>query len=92
MKKKVKILIKILSLYKILVEHPSMPPCLMHHRLVHYSSDTLPLTVSSNKNKNDNRDSSQMNGESFSHLHYHHATCQRAYKTQDIITPLVQKG
>ncbi|CAF2401516.1 unnamed protein product [Rotaria sp. Silwood2] len=83
--------------YVILVECPSISSCLIHRRLINYSSDTLPLKISSNNNNNnnskkvDNRDPSQINGESFTHLHYHHATCQRQYKTQEIITPLVHK-
>lgn len=71
-----------------------MSPCLMHRRLVNYSSDTLPLKMSSNNNAKrvDNRDPSQINGEPFSHLHYHHGTCQRPYKIQEMSTPIVQPG
>ncbi|CAF3607553.1 unnamed protein product [Rotaria sordida] len=80
--------------YKQTIERPSISSCLIHHRLINCSSDTLPLKMSSNKNnkKFDNRNPSQINGESFTHLHYHHGTCQRQYTTQEIIAPLVHKG
>ncbi|CAF4321412.1 unnamed protein product, partial [Rotaria sordida] len=76
--------------YKQTIERPSISSCLIHHRLINCSSDTLPLKMSSNKNnkKFDNRNPSQINGESFTHLHYHHGTCQRQYTTQEIIAPL----
>ncbi|CAF4515098.1 unnamed protein product, partial [Rotaria sp. Silwood1] len=81
--------------YKQTVECPSISSCLLHHRLINYASDTLPLKMTSNNNNNskkvDNRDLSQINGESFTRLHYHHATCQRPYKTQEMITPLAHK-
>lgn len=65
----------------------------MHRHLINYSSDTLPLKVCPNNSKNtDNCDPSQIHGESFSHMHYHHGTCQRHYTTQDIMTPLAHKG
>ncbi|CAF3138607.1 unnamed protein product [Rotaria socialis] len=78
--------------YNKTVEHPAMSSCVMHHRLINYSSDTLPLKVPSNSSKKtDNHDPCQIHGEPFSHLHYHHGTCQRQYKGQEMITPLVHK-
>jgi hypothetical protein len=66
--------------------HSQYEECPIHHHLVNYSSDTIPLKISSNNNNNnvDHFDSS--------HVHYHHHTCQRQYKTKGIITPLVNKG
>lgn len=68
-------------------ERPLISSCPIHHRLVNYSSDTLPLKVSSNAESS----SSQMNGAPFSPAHYHHGTCQRQYKPKGMITPLVNK-
>jgi hypothetical protein len=68
--------------------HSHYEECPIHHHLVNYSPDTLPLKISANNNKIENFDPSQ----SFSHVHYHHSTCQRQYKTKGIITPLVNKG
>jgi len=65
--------------------------CPIHYRFVNYSSDTLPLKISSNNNNNkiDTFDSSQP----CSHvLYHHHPTCQRQYQTKGIITPLLNKG
>lgn len=60
--------------------HSQYEECPVHHHLVNYSSDTLPLN-----NNNNNMDPS--------HIHYHrHHTCQRQYKTKGIITPLINKG
>jgi hypothetical protein len=64
--------------------------CQMHHRLINYSSDTLPLKTCSNNNNHES--SSQINGVPFTHLHYHHATCQRQHKIKRIITPAINEG
>jgi hypothetical protein len=66
--------------------HSQYEECPIHHRLVNYSSDTL--TFSNNSKKIDRFDSSQP----FSHVYYHHSTCQRQFKGKGIITPLVNKG
>jgi hypothetical protein len=66
--------------------HSQYEECPIHHHLVNYSSDTL--TFSNNNKKIDRFDSSQP----FSHVYYHHSTCQRQFKGKGIITPLVNKG
>ncbi len=82
----------ILTFYIALYERPLVSSCPVHHHLVNYSSDTLPLKVSSNIDKIESS-SPQINGTPFSPLHYHHhGTCQRQYKPKGIITPLVNKG
>jgi hypothetical protein len=72
-----------------LCERPMGPSCPVHHRLVNYASDTLPLKISANNNKkSENYEPSQP----FAHLHYHHGTCQRQCKAKGMISPLVNKG
>ncbi|UJR15975.1 hypothetical protein I4U23_002894 [Adineta vaga] len=61
--------------------------CPIHHHLVNYSSDTLPLKMSSNIES-----SSQIDEAPFSPTHYHHATCQRQHKFKGNLAALVNKG
>ncbi|CAF0826168.1 unnamed protein product [Adineta steineri] len=66
---------------------PMLTACPVHRRLGNYSSDTLPLQVSSNIES-----SPKINGTSFPSAHYHHGTHLRQFKPKGIITPLINKG
>ena len=65
--------------------------CPVHHHLVNYSSDTLPMKISSNNNSKI-IDTCQINEVPFSPVHHHHGTCQRQYKTKGVATSVVNKG
>ncbi|CAF1508156.1 unnamed protein product [Adineta ricciae] len=70
-------------------ERSSNSSCPMHHHhhLGNYSSDTLPLKMSSNMES-----SSQMDEAPFSPTHYHHGTCQRQRKCKGNIASLANRG